>query len=178
MEPIQSHNPQRANVRPPQPRPMLSFGQAVSICWKKYFDFTGRARRSEYWWWVLFHGLVNCAGRFLDGMFSSLISFDIGSFIVWLILVVPTYAVTTRRLHDTGRSGWWLVAFTVLAGLIVFVALSSKCSPIECSCLTWPDFIMNMLTVLILALNVITLFFTLLDSHYEENKYGRSPKYQ
>lgn len=94
----------------------MDFKAAVGIClFKKYCNFTGRAQRSEFWWFVLFGAIVN---SFL-GLFSNAFP-DTGLLtggIVSLILLSPHFAVTARRLHDANLSGWIQLAPMGLAGL-------------------------------------------------------------
>ena len=96
-------------------------------CWQKYAEFSGRARRKEYWMFCLFNilagiviGIVDTvlgAGGLLGGLYN-------------LAVLVPSLAVTARRLHDTDRSGWMmLIALIPLVGaivLLVFMCLDSK----------------------------------------------------
>jgi uncharacterized membrane protein YhaH (DUF805 family) len=100
---------------------------------KKYATFEGRARRKEYWYFVLFYvigifvlAIVDeTAGTFVEGS-------DIGSFslLFMLAMLVPSLAVLVRRLHDTDRSGWWaLLNLIPLVGaivLLVFTVLDSQ----------------------------------------------------
>lgn len=100
----------------------MSFTQAIKTCFSKYVDFTGRAPRSELWWFVLFTFLVSIALSMVDAallgsggmpMFSSLWS---------LAVLLPSLAVGARRLHDTDRSGWWLlIGLIPLIGFIVLI---------------------------------------------------------
>ena len=87
--------------------------------WKKYAVFNGRSRRKEYWYFILFNLLVSMLLGFIDSM-TGMYSFEAGigllSGVYTLAIIVPGIAVGIRRLHDTGRSGWWL-----LIGLIPFV---------------------------------------------------------
>ena len=85
----------------------MSFPEAVqTVLTKKYADFSGRARRSEFWWFALF----NAIGSPILGL------------IVSLALLLPGLAVAARRLHDTGRSGWWLLLiFVIVIGWIVLL---------------------------------------------------------
>lgn len=77
----------------------MSFGEAIKACFQKYATFSGRARRSEYWYFYLFTFLVSfvldCIP--LIGVLSS---------IWWLAQIIPSLAVTVRRFHDIGKSGW------------------------------------------------------------------------
>lgn len=72
-------------------------------CIKRYADFTGRARRQEFWMYVLVYFLLSLA--------VSLVDYVLGTGILGLVfslgLLLPTIAVTARRLHDIDRSGWW-----------------------------------------------------------------------
>jgi len=102
----------------------MGFGEAIKSFWSNYSTFKGRSRRSEYWWIQLFLVLTNLAVAAID---LALMNGDIDRFIanggggivglVWiLVTIVPALAVLVRRLHDTGKSGWW-----VLIGLVPFV---------------------------------------------------------
>jgi uncharacterized membrane protein YhaH (DUF805 family) len=98
----------------------MSFQDAIRTCLqRKYADFHGRARRSEYWFFALFTFIVGAVGGILDailGIRSGTYGTGPIQGILQLALLVPTLAVGVRRLHDTGRSGWWL-----LIGLIPIV---------------------------------------------------------
>lgn len=92
---------------------------------KNYFGFSGRARRSEYWFFVLFNFLIAIALAFVDGMvgtFDAQTGIGMLSGIYSLAVFIPTLAVTFRRLHDTNRTAWWLlIAFVPLIGAIVLL---------------------------------------------------------
>ena len=99
---------------------------------KNYAVFKGRARRKEYWMFTLFHIIFIILAVILDGMLGT--SFGMASygfvFLIYLIgTIIPNLAVTVRRLHDTGRSGWWyfisLVPFVGGIILLVFMCLDS-----------------------------------------------------
>lgn len=157
--------------------PRLSFGEAIKTCFKKYATFTGRARRSEYWWF----GLLNCIPSFLfQQLFSWKMSVkaelesEIGAAlfdsekqqalmdkaqscddiffpcaviigIIMLALLLPAIAVAVRRLHDIGKSGWWL-----LLCLVPFV-----------------NFVFA----------IVLFIWTIKDGTPEANQFGESPKY-
>lgn len=84
---------------------------------KKYADFSGRSRRSEYWYFVLFNFLISLVAGFIDGA----IGFQVLGLIVSLALFIPGIAVSVRRLHDVGRSGWWLLIALTGIGIIVLI---------------------------------------------------------
>lgn len=79
----------------------MNFAQAISTCLNKYVDFSGRARRSEYWFFYLFTTIVNGAANFIFGAGSWAAS------IISLLLFLPGLSVAFRRLHDVGKSGGW-----------------------------------------------------------------------
>ena len=102
----------------------MSFQDAVRTCvTRKYADFSGRARRSEYWWFFLFNVLVGAVASVLDAIIGTRYgSTGLIEILVQLALLVPGIAVGVRRLHDTGRSGWWLlIALVPIVGVIVLI---------------------------------------------------------
>jgi uncharacterized membrane protein YhaH (DUF805 family) len=118
---------------------------------QKYADFTGRARRKEYWMFLLIHiiiivvlatlaGIGSAAGgrngpNPLGGLFGAIYGLYV------LALLIPSLAVLVRRLHDTGRSGWWwLISFVPFVG------------------------------------GIILLIFTVEDGQRGDNQYGPNPK--
>ena len=95
----------------------------VSVIRNKYADFNGRARRTEYWYFVLFNFLISTA----VGVVTGLIGIDWLSYIYSVALLVPGIAVGVRRLHDIGKSGWWLlISFIPLIGGIWLIILMAK----------------------------------------------------
>jgi uncharacterized membrane protein YhaH (DUF805 family) len=112
----------------------MSFQDAVRTCLtQKYADFSGRARRSEYWWFYLFTVLVIVVLEVLFAVLAQASStlgviFGFLFFVGALGLIVPGLGVGVRRLHDTGKSGWWLLIGLVPFGgivLLVFFVLDS-----------------------------------------------------
>lgn len=99
---------------------------------KKYATFSGRSQRSEYWFYVLFYILISIGLSFIDnftGTFDADTGIGLLGGLFSLALLIPSIAVSVRRLHDTSRSGWWLlIGFIPLIGsvvLIVFFVLDS-----------------------------------------------------
>jgi len=102
---------------------------------KKYAVFSGRARRKEYWLFILFHMLISIGLivlELLSRVASRMLSLGVSLLLVLygLGVLIPSFAVAVRRLHDTGRSGWWiLLSLIPLVGqiiLIVFFASDSN----------------------------------------------------
>ncbi len=98
----------------------MGFRQAIAVCFGKYGDFTGRAARAEFWYFMLFGLLGSLAVAGLDVFFFPLMPaalqfasvIDIGpaGVMFMLAMFVPVLAVTARRLHDRDTSGWWILA--------------------------------------------------------------------
>jgi len=99
----------------------MSFQDAVrTTLTAKYATFSGRARRSEFWFFVLFQAIVLVVAQLLDRIIPG--DFPIVYSIAGLALLVPFVAAAVRRLHDTGRSGWWfLINFTGIGAIVLLV---------------------------------------------------------
>ena len=108
----------------------MAFGEAVRTCWRKYGDFDGRAARAEFWWWVLFVAVVQTLASVVLGLGLAL--FQNSGFLQWLLVLIfmvivlafilPSIAVSVRRLHDRDWSGWWyLLGFVPFGSLVLFV---------------------------------------------------------
>jgi uncharacterized membrane protein YhaH (DUF805 family) len=112
---------------------VMSFAEAVKSFWSRYTMFKGRSRRSEYWFIQLFLIITNLAAAAID---LALMGGDVDRFIanggggilglIWiLVTILPALAVLVRRLHDTGRSGWWaLIGLVPLVGGVVLFVFS------------------------------------------------------
>ena len=190
----------------PQALPMMGFWESVRTCFRKYFDFKGRARRSEYWWYCLF-SVVACLIWALFG--TLLLALPVGMAvqhvsgnetaglttmiiilcIPLLFLVLPSISVQVRRLHDTGRSGWWMVASIILeivAAALPFTLFGSDAIDFDFMEEFSRSFELStaagvadvVLTIATNAMSIILIVFSIFDSHKTENKYGPSPKYQ
>lgn len=97
---------------------------------RKYATFTGRARRKEYWMYWLIYVLISIVLMFVDGIAGTL-NADTGtglfSSIFMLGTLLPSLAVTVRRLHDTDRNGWWiLLGFIPLIGGLILLIFTVK----------------------------------------------------
>lgn len=91
----------------------------TKVLTQKYADFAGRARRAEFWYFFLFNLIVAIVLSVVDNVLGT--NGLLGG-IYSLAVIVPNIAVTARRLHDTGRSGWWqLIGLIPLIGLIVMI---------------------------------------------------------
>lgn len=92
---------------------------------RQYADFRGRARRKEYWFFVLFNVLFAVAFGLVDmglGLWDQASGIGVLSGLYWLAVLLPGIAVSVRRLHDTGRSGWWLlIGFVPILGFLVLL---------------------------------------------------------
>ena len=80
-------------------------GNAISSCFSKYATFSGRATRSEYWFFNLFYFIVLMAGMLIDSAAGTTFIYYLGV----AILFLPNLAVSVRRMHDTGKSGWFIL---------------------------------------------------------------------
>jgi uncharacterized membrane protein YhaH (DUF805 family) len=100
----------------------MSFTEAIRSVLNQYAGFTGRARRSEYWFWTLFYIILSIIASMLD---RAVFNTNYGSWfsaIVGLGLLIPSLAVAVRRLHDTSRSGWWiLLGLIPVVGAIILI---------------------------------------------------------
>jgi uncharacterized membrane protein YhaH (DUF805 family) len=100
---------------------------AVRTVLGKYATFTGRASRSEYWWWFLAMLLFNLFLRVIDAAVFGVEVFDgqTGGPLVMvaaLALLLPNLAVVVRRLRDTDRSGWWILILLIpIIGYLIFL---------------------------------------------------------
>lgn len=105
------------HLNPSEATTVNGFVSAVKIALSRYADFTGRSTRAEYWWFFLFNFIVSLALGWIP-------------FIGWAVsvaLLVPTLAVSWRRMHDIGKGGgWWFINFIPLVGTIVWIVWCCK----------------------------------------------------
>jgi len=139
---------------------VISFPDAVKICFKKYFDFKGRASRTEYWYFTLFIVLGYAVGIGLifvvPILFWALIIFIIVIFIPWI-------SVAARRLHDIDKSGWFQ-AIPIPAGILEVIFELNQQKSLE---------VIFLIIGLLLYVYLLILFCTAGDS--KENRFGKNP---
>ena len=100
----------------------MNFGQAITAGFQNYVNFSGRAIRSEFWYWFLFVVLVAIASSVIDAVLFSELELSPISTLAGLALILPGIAISIRRLHDLDRSGWWyLLVFVPLVGGIILL---------------------------------------------------------
>ena len=185
------NNPYGYQVPPTVPK--MLFTDAVKTCLiEKYATFSGRARRSEFWWWYLAQTLItyimsrvvsftsdapvssfaSSSGELFGILWDSMGSVLKNpvwwlSMVVWLALFIPNIAAISRRLHDIGKSGWWQIlpyASLLLFYLLLFLKLKVF--------LLYPLF-----AFLCLGAFIIMIVWLCTDSDPKPNKWGPSPKY-
>ncbi len=163
------------------------FSEAVSICFRKYASFQGRASRSEYWYWTLFTFLLNFVIGILLGLvaattYSSEASQDAQAplmmlaqgvrLISTLVLFLPTVSVFVRRLHDTNHSGWlWWLPFITGVGGALLSGLIAGATPS-------PESRTIVLSIFVVAMIVVCLYMLILMVRRGDdgpNKYGPAP---
>jgi uncharacterized membrane protein YhaH (DUF805 family) len=105
----------------------MGFGAAIASCFNNYAGFSGRAPRSEYWWWFLFVMLIGLGAGFVSGFMDIALGTKMPGFIlrgaVDLLLLLPNLAVGIRRLHDLDRSGWWYGASAIIGLFLLALAI-------------------------------------------------------
>lgn len=107
----------------------MDFSTAILTCFSKYATFSGRARRAEFWWFALFSFCVLAVLNFIDFGFGGPARWMTGEArpspvagLFWLAVLLPSLAVTVRRLHDTDRTGWWiLIQFIPVIGPLLLI---------------------------------------------------------
>lgn len=209
MNPVPNQDPMNETV-PPEGRPRLTFKQAVGACISEYATFSGRSRRSEYWWFGLFCLLLmfipvilmGVSSLVLDGHFimepddtTSVLTQTIDVILViiialaYLFVLIPSLAVQTRRLHDTGHSGWWIV-WSFLASMaievVALIVLGFGSTDLGTVAQIKASFgvsviggiVMVLFNLVRVGLGIAIFIFSLQDSQRFENEYGLSPKYQ
>ena len=96
----------------------MNFIESIKICYKKFFDFSGRASKSEYWWFQLYGIIIYGLMFVFQGDLALLFS------ILAIANTIPLWSAAVRRLHDTDKSGWFvLISFIPIIGLFIIFLL-------------------------------------------------------
>jgi uncharacterized membrane protein YhaH (DUF805 family) len=115
--------PTRAAAKPK--RCPMNFVEAISSCFRNYANFSGRAVRSEYWFWYLFVAIVLIVFGAINGsLYPGPLEMGPFSYVttaVVLALILPSLAVSVRRLHDIDRTGWWVLIVATAIGTLVLI---------------------------------------------------------
>lgn len=160
----------------------MNMVDAVRSVLTQYLGFRGRARRSEFWFWVLATILIG----FLIGIIERVLGLGSGSSgplssLFKLAIFLPGLAVSFRRLHDTGRSGWWVGGFYLgMIGLFLALALMAFGTMVAPAGDTTTSSLFGIFSI-ILGVGIIIYFIAMLvffctDSDIGPNKYGPNPK--
>ena len=96
----------------------MNFIESIQTCYKKFFDFSGRASKSEYWWFQLYNAIIYVLTFVFQGDLTLLFS------ILIIANIIPIWAAAVRRVHDSDKSGWMvLISVIPVIGLYVIVLL-------------------------------------------------------
>ena len=109
----------------------MDFTQSIKTCFSKYAVFSGRASRSEFWWFALFGLIGGIVTVVIDVMILGYSAENNGpvNIIFTIVTFLPYLAVGARRLHDTNRSGWWQLLYITGIGIpivLIFMVLPSR----------------------------------------------------
>ena len=97
---------------------------------RRYAEFGGRARRAEYWQYTLVNIAITSVLLIADALLRKVMGFAFLQMAYGLAVLVPSLAVSIRRLHDTDRSGWWsLIALVPIVGLVIIYFLAQESAP-------------------------------------------------
>ena len=96
----------------------MNFIESIQTCYKRFFDFSGRASKSEYWWFQLYNTILYILTFVFQNDLALLFS------ILVIANLIPVFAAGVRRVHDSNKSGWWiLISFVPIIGLYIIVLL-------------------------------------------------------
>jgi uncharacterized membrane protein YhaH (DUF805 family) len=161
----------------------MSFVVAIQSGFRNYAKFRGRATRSEYWWFFLFTVLAQSVASSIDENFGN---------IVGLAVFLPGLAVHVRRMHDTGRSGWWVgalygsIAAVIVAVVVLIIDAAIDFNDFSDGTFANDDFFgenvsggsiafVGLAGLVTLALLVVNIVFLCQRSNESENRFGPPP---
>lgn len=158
----------------------MNFTEAIkSVLWTNYKNFSGRARRSEYWYYVLFSILASVVLTLITAFIPQL---GLLTGLFSLYIIIPNYAVTVRRLHDVGKSGKLIlisIALAVLAIGFILAGMGSEAfsdHPNLTNANTTLVGVGGLFYLVDLIYGLYLLYLSIKDSDYGDNKYGPNPK--
>lgn len=99
----------------------MNFQEAIQSGFRNYVTFSGRAPRSEFWYWVLFEVLVSIVASIVDVAIFPFSDVSPLNAIVSIALFLPSLAVSVRRLHDIDRTGWWVLISLTIIGIVLLI---------------------------------------------------------
>lgn len=101
----------------------MNFQTSIKTCFEKYAVFSGRASRSEFWFFLLFGLIGGIIAMIIDSMILGYSIEEDGpiNLIFNILILLPSLAVGSRRLHDIGRSGWWQLIYITIIGIILLI---------------------------------------------------------
>ncbi len=159
--------------------PSMGFAESVKSVLSNLLNFNGRARRSELWWYWVAYAVI---AIIVVSLFSG---FPMLSGIIGTFLQMSLWAVTVRRLHDRGHSGWW-VAVAILTSVFIqfyiagsgyYEAMSAVNPDIDAAMASLRGPVFPIAGLVSFIVNITIFIFCVLDGKPEPNKYGPSPKY-
>ena len=149
---------------------------AVKLFFKNYFNFTGRASRSEYWWFVLAYFIVIVVVSIIESVVlmsaGIFLMYTIVPNIIALAMFIGFLSLAARRLQDRGHSGWWQLATvlpTFLIYIVLFAFVASGAENVGLAVL------MIILGLIAIGTSITMLVFLCLPPKEDENKWGRNP---
>jgi len=167
----------------------MGFVESVKTCLKKYVTFSGRASRSEFWWFMLFGFILSIVFTLPMGGVTEVNLTDQGTMnlksisitailfqIISLILSIPFYAVTFRRIHDINRSGWWvggpILISSLISSLMLILVLIGATSPLS---MHKNDLFISFFVIGMLLYSILMFVWFCTKGTEGPNKYGPDP---
>jgi len=115
----------------------MNFQKSIEVCFAKFSTFSGRASRSEYWWFYLFVTVMEYLVQIAAGVEKlntsedSKIWVSMGLFVGYFVITIPVLSAGSRRLHDIGKSGWWQLLSITIIGIIPLIIWMARPGSLE-----------------------------------------------